>query len=174
MVEDVSTGVTPKKKVWNVPTSWERTEPRDVLIQALRQRKQAGLPAVQDQQEQPLHASGSSGSVGSGIDSSLHRANSTISLVSSNSGSEAFMPVDDYEVPSAQVQMTTGHPVHLNHPDENINALSDSTESRPATRMRIPSASMKGLKGEIEVERRKTGLTVLGEGGNNIPRRTKR
>lgn len=39
MLDDVPTGVTPKKKTWNVPQSWERTEPREALLEAFRRRK---------------------------------------------------------------------------------------------------------------------------------------
>jgi len=39
MLDDVPTGITPKKKTWNVPQSWERTEPREALLEAFRRRK---------------------------------------------------------------------------------------------------------------------------------------
>jgi hypothetical protein len=32
----VPTGITPRKKVYNVTTDWERTEPREALIAAMR------------------------------------------------------------------------------------------------------------------------------------------
>lgn len=44
IADDVPTGITPKKKSWNVPQSWERTEPREALLEAFRRRKEE--PAV--------------------------------------------------------------------------------------------------------------------------------
>jgi kinesin family protein 11 len=38
-MDDVPTGITPKKKTWNVHQSWERTEPREALLEAFRRRK---------------------------------------------------------------------------------------------------------------------------------------
>ena len=46
ILEDVPTGETPKKRVWNVQQSWERTEPREVLIRAFREKTaNGGLPS---------------------------------------------------------------------------------------------------------------------------------
>ena len=39
IVDDVPTGITPKKKTWNVQQAWERTEPREALLEAFRRRK---------------------------------------------------------------------------------------------------------------------------------------
>jgi kinesin family protein 11 len=39
ILDDIPTGITPKKKTWNVPQSWERTEPREALLEAFRRRK---------------------------------------------------------------------------------------------------------------------------------------
>lgn len=44
--EDVPTGITPKKKNWNVPQAWDRTEPREALLEAFR-RRQASAPSPQ-------------------------------------------------------------------------------------------------------------------------------
>ena len=46
IVVDVPTGETPRKKQWHVPAKWERerVQPRDVLVQAFRERKAQGLP----------------------------------------------------------------------------------------------------------------------------------
>lgn len=37
--DDVPTGITPKKKNWNVPSDWERTEPREALLEAFRRKR---------------------------------------------------------------------------------------------------------------------------------------
>ncbi|KAK4687098.1 kinesin family member 11, partial [Tremellales sp. Uapishka_1] len=39
LLEDSPTGSTPRKRNWNVPTSWERTEPRQVLLELHRKKK---------------------------------------------------------------------------------------------------------------------------------------
>jgi kinesin family protein 11 len=39
ILEDVPTGVTPRKKSWSVTQSWQRTQPRDALIEAFRRRQ---------------------------------------------------------------------------------------------------------------------------------------
>jgi kinesin family protein 11 len=49
ILDDVPTGITPKKKAWNVPQSWERTEPREALLEAFRRRKVSG---EQEQEEE--------------------------------------------------------------------------------------------------------------------------
>jgi len=38
-MDDVPTGITPKKKTWNVQQTWERTEPREALLEAFRRRQ---------------------------------------------------------------------------------------------------------------------------------------
>ena len=38
--EDVPTGITPKKKNWDVPQTWETTGPREALLEAFRRRKE--------------------------------------------------------------------------------------------------------------------------------------
>lgn len=50
ILDDVPTGVTPKKKNWNVHQSWERTEPRDVLLDSYRRRRQDGDEDGRDQE----------------------------------------------------------------------------------------------------------------------------
>lgn len=38
--EDHATGSTPRKRTWNVPASWQKTAPRDALLQKYRQMHQ--------------------------------------------------------------------------------------------------------------------------------------
>jgi hypothetical protein len=38
--EDHATGSTPRKRAWNVPASWQKTAPRDALVQKYRQMHQ--------------------------------------------------------------------------------------------------------------------------------------
>jgi kinesin family protein 11 len=53
IMEDVPTGITPKKKSWNVPVSWERTEPREALLEAFRRKKEAGDDTPVGEVEEP-------------------------------------------------------------------------------------------------------------------------
>lgn len=46
IAEDVPTGITPRKKAWNVPTDWQRTEPREALIAAMRRTATASPETV--------------------------------------------------------------------------------------------------------------------------------
>ncbi|ORY21377.1 putative microtubule motor [Naematelia encephala] len=43
IAEDVPTGITPRKRTYNVQTSWDRTEPRDAIIAKLRATTQVAL-----------------------------------------------------------------------------------------------------------------------------------
>jgi len=52
--EDVPTGVTPRKKVWDVPTNWERTEPREALIAAMRRGQPSSLSTSSSSAEMPV------------------------------------------------------------------------------------------------------------------------
>jgi kinesin family protein 11 len=40
IAEDVPTGVTPRKRVWEITNHWERTQPREALIAALHNNRQ--------------------------------------------------------------------------------------------------------------------------------------
>lgn len=77
ILEDVPTGVTPRKKSWSVTQSWQRTQPRDALIEAFR-RRQGGdatsgvsVPVevgAEVEQENTLPTVASSESISSAID----------------------------------------------------------------------------------------------------------
>lgn len=59
-MDDVPTGITPKKKTWNVPQTWERTEPREALLEAFRRRREEGdvpSPAMEEPLALPTVAS---------------------------------------------------------------------------------------------------------------------
>ncbi|ADV23717.1 Microtubule motor, putative [Cryptococcus gattii WM276] len=46
--EDIPTGITPRKKVWNVQAEWERTGPREAVLASWRKRQEAvGQPESQ-------------------------------------------------------------------------------------------------------------------------------
>ncbi|OCF35784.1 kinesin family member 11 [Kwoniella heveanensis BCC8398] len=46
--EDVPTGITPKKKVWNVPTEWQRTGSREAVLANWRRRVEAGEVSMEE------------------------------------------------------------------------------------------------------------------------------
>ncbi|RXK42315.1 hypothetical protein M231_00305 [Tremella mesenterica] len=52
VTEDVSTGITPKKRNWHVPQTWELTEPREVLIEAFRKKTQSALTSSTGESEE--------------------------------------------------------------------------------------------------------------------------
>ncbi|RSH85668.1 kinesin motor protein cin8 [Saitozyma podzolica] len=77
ILEDVPTGVTPRKKSWSVTQSWQRTQPRDALIEAFRRRQggdaTTGVSApveidAEVEQENTLPTVASSESISSAID----------------------------------------------------------------------------------------------------------
>jgi kinesin family protein 11 len=80
ILEDVPTGVTPRKKSWSVTQSWQRTQPRDALIEAFRRRQGGDLASgvsnvsspveaeVEVEQENTLPTVASSESISSAID----------------------------------------------------------------------------------------------------------
>ncbi|WVO21392.1 uncharacterized protein IAS62_002700 [Cryptococcus decagattii] len=46
--EDIPTGITPRKKIWNVQAEWERTGPREAVLASWRKRQEAvGQPESQ-------------------------------------------------------------------------------------------------------------------------------
>ena len=154
--EDVPTGVTPRKKAWNVPTSWERTEPREALIAAMKNK------AIS-----PTSMSSVSGTTASSPVTSDRAGSSpeqtAVPLApvkggpvrSSSNGSLASDTENQVVVPIVAVP--------------NVNGLAAvSTTSQ----MKIPR------RVDLGKTRREDGkenlLAVLGEGGANIPRRARK
>ncbi|WVQ95238.1 hypothetical protein IAU59_002333 [Kwoniella sp. CBS 9459] len=46
--DDVPTGITPKKKVWNVPSDWQRTGSREAVLANWRRRVEAGEVSMEE------------------------------------------------------------------------------------------------------------------------------
>jgi len=123
------TGITPKKRAWNVQQHWERTEPRDVLIAALRQR--AGRIETTVSEPEPIE-----------ISTELPSVSSTDSL--DEKAREAL---------------------------REVNGLSTSQLGKTG---KVATVAM-GKKGfGFGVAEERPVLTVLGEGGVNIPRRVRK
>ncbi|WVF67664.1 hypothetical protein IAT40_002423 [Kwoniella sp. CBS 6097] len=49
--EDVPTGITPKKKVWNVPADWQRTGTREAVLANWRRHVEAGEVSLEEEEE---------------------------------------------------------------------------------------------------------------------------
>jgi hypothetical protein len=125
----VPTGITPKKRVWDVQQTWERTEPRDVLIAAQRNRIGQDLPMTMLETEPEVEVS-------------LPTVSSTNSL----------------DEKAREV---------------NGNGLSASQMGRKKMGTAPVVMAKKGFGFAGVVEERPV-LTVLGEGGVNVPRRVRK
>ncbi len=44
--EDMATGSTPRKKMWNVPSKWSNTAPRAMLVEGFRRKRFDGLDVI--------------------------------------------------------------------------------------------------------------------------------
>jgi kinesin family protein 11 len=146
IADDLPTGVTPRKKVWSVPTTWERTEPREALIAAMHRRAANGDLPTGPSEDAPADGQEDSGTV-------MAKGRGSPRSTSTNSLSDAENQMASANsIPS--LPSITGLS-HLKQPSKRLDA------------------SVKGRKGVEEVSE-KMPLTVLGEGGANIPRRTRR
>ena len=161
---DVPTGVTPRKKAWNVQTTWERTEPRDVLIAAMRARRDG--------------RGGDDGSVSPG---SIHPGTGTgeESVPKSPGSTTSLAGEETQETSGVSTTLGSANSTHsviaVQGPANGVApSASLSTSQIRAPRSRLPSGAQIGKKMGGEDERPKVALAVLGEGGANIPRRTKR
>ena len=148
--EDVPTGVTPRKKVWNVPTTWERTEPREVLIAAMKDKS---IPTT------TMTTAVSCGTTLSSLESDLAIATTvplpetTTGLASARSSSNGSLASDteNHVIPTiVALPSITGMMADLNG-GMKISAIPRKLEPR-----------------------NKQHVAVLGEGGANIPRRVRK
>lgn len=142
--EDVPTGITPKKKVWNVTQSWERTEPRERIIAQLRER-QGGTPAIIS--FSPVETEGHD---------TLPLSESMASVAESNGTSESSPPV--------MAQPLSGLPTP--------NAVSAS-QMKAQSRSKLAMLAG-GVKTAAVLVEEKRQVAPLGEGGINVPRRVRK
>jgi hypothetical protein len=154
--EDMPTGETPRKKAWNVPASWERTGPRQVLIDGFRRRKAGGIDEVgpgETEVEQPRAEPELESSVGS-------NAKMGDSVLPSH-------PSIEVEVVQPAVVLSASQ---IRAPAIAIGKLG----------MGMGMTRKMSDKGDKERERErerteKVVLSVLGEGvGSNVPRRARK
>lgn len=138
--QDVPTGITPKKKVWEVQQSWERTEPRDILLAAVHQR---------------------------------------VARVESSSPKAEVIVLEVDPVPPLvpTLESLNETPRELNWDGSgvgiaNANALSTSLMGKKGKVAQV-IAGKKGF-GFVGIVEERPALAVLGEGGVNVPRRTRK
>lgn len=149
--EDVPTGITPRKRTWDVPTNWERTEPREAIIAAFRQRQMNGVansPAVDTMNGNEI------------VTDSLSTTTSISSLAS-------IEPIQvELPLPPLQPQAVI------------VNSLSLSTSQlRMPSKSKIAKHGSGGGKmdeREKERERERIVVAPLDENGINIPRRLRK
>lgn len=133
MQEDVATGMTPRKKVWEVTTSWERTGPRQAVIDGFKRKLEMGVVEA-------------------------------VSVIETKENQD-------------QVELATNGPVI---------EVSPSTESLTSLGSNNGVAVVNGLKDKYKAmngngvgklrkeEKERPVMSVLGEGGSNVPRRARR
>ncbi|WVR09342.1 hypothetical protein IAU60_006408 [Kwoniella sp. DSM 27419] len=168
--EDTPTGITPRKKVWNVQTEWERTGSREAVLASWRQRVAAG--EGEDVDAEPVRPGVAA------VEQADDPENQDVPSeeVTSVAGSlNASAPQSRESTPPL-----TGIPV-----TRNALSLSQSQNGHHANNgtMRPPSGlpvgkgkslSMGGKKMAAMMEERPV-IVPLGEGvGANVPRRTRK
>ncbi|ORX38250.1 putative microtubule motor [Kockovaella imperatae] len=145
ILEDVPTGVTPKKKSWNVPTAWEKTEPRDILIAQMRKRQASG--------SQPIVAVVPSGQDAPSLGSHQNLEESTDVTEHSAPQSQSETPLE-----TAPLRIVKPRPKVL----PGLNGVSNG----------IPTSKTTGKLHE-DFSGSRTALSVLG-GENTAPRKVRR
>lgn len=157
--EDIPTGITPRKKVWNVQAEWERTGPREAVLASWRKRQESarqpenemGLEITNDEAREAADEV-----LGNGLSltESLPSREDTITIMSRTSSREPT-PTD---IPPPLLISST---------------RTSSGQTIPTRSKLTKSTTGKKLDNEIADESR-PAVTVLGEGGVNLPRRVGR
>ncbi|OWZ37339.1 kinesin family member 11 [Cryptococcus neoformans c45] len=157
--EDIPTGITPRKKVWNVQAEWERTGPREAVLASWRKRQESarqpesemGLEITNDEAREAADEV-----LGNGLSltESLPSREDTITIMSRTSSREPT-PTD---IPPPLLISST---------------RTSSGQTIPTRSKLTRSTTGKKLDNEIADESR-PAVTVLGEGGVNLPRRVGR
>ncbi|KAK8854531.1 hypothetical protein IAR55_003270 [Kwoniella newhampshirensis] len=160
--EDVPTGITPRKKAWNVQTEWTRTGSREAVLASWRQRQASGEDGGV---EAVAHSNGGhSPAEEEGNDTSREN---TVAL-----NGEAASSKPPSREPTPTVSSAIPNP-----------SLLSASQNGPAPGLRQPS-STSGIPSKSKLtngkkmggaEEIRPTLTVLGEGvGLNVPRRTRK
>lgn len=142
--EDVSTGVTPRKKVWNVPSDWQRTEPREALIAAMR-RKATASPGANLQSE--------SADMEAQLPTELSVPMNGVRPTRSHSQQSLSDDSENQRIPSPDLPTAPS-----------INGLSQIK----------PPSKRNDVGKVCREETGRMAIPILGEGGANIPRRVRK
>ncbi|WVW85300.1 hypothetical protein I302_107338 [Kwoniella bestiolae CBS 10118] len=169
--EDVPTGITPKKKNWNVPTGWERTGSREAVLANWRKRQVegdsprgngdlAGPEVILQNGHMDIAENQVYGEMGEETHEDLSSSRESLGL---GSGQPVLS------------RSTSREPLQTIQPPSKINSLSQS-QSQSQT-LRQPSISGIPGKGKLSLPTKKMieerpNVVILGEGvGVNVPRR---
>lgn len=151
LASDEPTGDTPRKRIYDFPQSWDRTQPRNALIDQLRRAKGSELPG--------LGSSGLSQSVSAEEDTDVGRVSPPhVSVAVRPELSRASSSASGFGL--APVSSTTS-----------LASLASEPEAYVRKEMAPPRVVRR--KGTLETEKERVQMSVLGEGGN-IPRRKPR
>ncbi|WWD19337.1 hypothetical protein CI109_103796 [Kwoniella shandongensis] len=163
--EDVPTGITPRKRAWNVPTDWERTGSREAVLASWRQRQASG------------ETSGSSSprereqdGLVEGEQETESRENTitldTVAAISSRPTSREPTPITSIPLPNPILSASQNGHTGLRQP---------SASGIPSKNAKSISAGIGKKLGAGVVEEIRPSMTVLGEGvGLNVPRRARK
>ncbi|WWC71280.1 uncharacterized protein I206_105233 [Kwoniella pini CBS 10737] len=175
--EDLPTGITPKKKNWNIPNGWERTGSREAVLANWRKR-QSGAIVDQDEDDQRYQV------VQPNQINLLESRNESIDQLNDDQHEVENMPQDD---------LVSSRESLIQIPDsdcrESSDKLSIPIQSKliPVQSLRQPSTTSnlpikgkpinsKKLNGfNMGAQEERPNVVVLGEGvGVNVPRRAGR
>lgn len=179
--EDIPTGITPRKKVWNVQAEWERTGPREAVLASWRKRQESAEQSesengVRDESQVTtnrrilrLRRTDSRKLPGVVNDEASEAADEVLEDGVSQTESQASISSTIMSRTSSREPTPTGIP-----PPPSIPSTRTSSGQTIPTRSKLTrSTTGKKLGNEIADEPR-PAVTVLGEGGVNLPRRGER
>ncbi|WWC93278.1 hypothetical protein V866_000111 [Kwoniella sp. B9012] len=175
--EDVPTGITPKKKNWNVPTGWERTGSREAVLANWRKRQEENDNYNQNSRlavEVNGNGAGMTGSA-DGVEDheDLEREENQYHQDDLSSSSESLVqPVSLSKSTSREVESSPELVTQTTGPPSRTNPLTQpqSQSLRQPSKGKSLLPSKKSTVGMNLDER--PNVVILGEGvGVNVPRR---
>ncbi|KAL1407756.1 Kinesin-related motor protein [Vanrija albida] len=160
--EDLPTGSTPRKRAWDFPNSWERTEPRGMLLEKMRRQRRAGPEASRDARFSGASEASSTPTARSPLRESVEsrpssRTSPGLTPVSSSTSIASLVSEGTSVATSASVSTSA--------------SLASPPTSLPATvsQLRGPRMRLKKVGSGDVLEPPRPPMSVLAEGGN-IPR----
>lgn len=160
--EDIPTGITPRKKVWNVQAEWERTGPREAVLASWRKRQEAvGQPESQSGVRDEMVVN----------DGACEAADGVMEDGVSQTEIQAFSRenTNTITIPSrtsSREPTPTGIP-----PPSLISSTRISSAQTISNRLKLTKSTTGKKLGNEIVDEPRPAVTVLGEGGLNLPRR---